>query len=102
MTYYITEKNLAELLKTATNVGAKKVLSELGLKKSEISQREAFARFGRSNIRRWHKNAQIVPVKRGKTLWYDSTLLEILMSASIICNEPSPEYKATPGHQPKQ
>lgn len=95
MTYYISEQRLTDIVQAATDASVKKILSELGLKKTEISQREAYSRFGRANINRWLKSGKLVPARRGKTLWYDTTLLEILKSSSFLCNEPPVEYKSS-------
>lgn len=91
-TYTLSEKKLADMLAVASQAGSSKILEELGLKKSQISQREAYTRYGKANISRWLKSAQIVPVRKGKTLWYDTNMLEILMSSSSLCNEPPFKY----------
>jgi len=91
-TFILSERNLADLLAVASRAGSSKILEELGLKKSQISQREAYTRYGKAKIISWLKSGQIVPARKGKTLWYDTSMLEILMSSSSLCNEPPVKY----------
>jgi hypothetical protein len=78
MTYEISENKLAYLLEKATEAGARKVLTELGLKKSQVSQREAFRRFGEARIMRWRKEGMIKPIKSVGKIYYNLNDLERL------------------------
>lgn len=82
----ICEYKLAVMLEKATEAGANKVLTELGLKKSQVSQREAYRRYGIARIKRWRLEGQVVPVKIGKKIYYDVQKLEQLKSINdLIC-----------------
>jgi hypothetical protein len=78
MTYEFEENKLASLLQKATEAGAHKVLTELGLKKSQISQREAFRRFGETRVMRWRMEGKIKPNKSGGKIYYSLNDLERL------------------------
>jgi hypothetical protein len=87
MTYTITEQKLADILERATEAGASKVLTELGLKKSQVSQREAYNRYGKPRVIRWRKNGKINPVKIGGILYYNVQKLEILASSNDLSSD---------------
>lgn len=76
--YQISEYKLAAIIEHAVEAGVNKVLTELGLKKSQISQREAFRRYGAPRIKRWRENGKIKPVKIGHIIYYDINKLETL------------------------
>ena len=78
MTYEISESKLASMLEKASEASVQKVLSELGLKKSQISQREAFRRFGEARVMRWRKEGKTKPNKSGGKIYYSLTDLERL------------------------
>jgi len=80
----ISEYKLAAMLEKATEAGANKALTELGLKKSQISQREAYRRFGEARINRWRADGKIKPVKIGGKIYYDVQKLETLKSINDL------------------
>jgi len=84
MTYEISEDRLASLLEKATEAGAKKVLVEMGLKKSQVSQREAFRRFGETRVMRWRREGKIKPNKSVGKIYYDLNDLERLKSINEL------------------
>jgi len=84
MIYEISEYKLAAMLEKATEAGANKILTELGLKKSQVSQREAFRRFGEARVRRWRMDGKIKPVKIGGKIYYDLQKLEVLKSTNDL------------------
>jgi|PlaIllAssembly_1097288.scaffolds.fasta_scaffold1216955_1 hypothetical protein len=77
-TYEITETKLATLLETVSESAASKVLVKLGLQKSQISQREAFRRFGEGRVMRWRLDGKIKPNKSGGKIYYSLDDLEKL------------------------
>lgn len=84
--FEISEYKLAAMLEKATEAGANKVLTELGLKKSQISQREAYRRFGEARIKRWRIDGKVRPAKIGGKIYYDVQKLEQLKSINdLIC-----------------
>ena len=84
MTYNIPENKLADLLTTATKLVVRKTLEELGIQKSQISQREAYNRFGRPRVIKWRMNGKVNPVKIGSIIYYDVHKLEILASSNDL------------------
>ncbi len=82
MTYQLKEEQLEDLLKIANEAGANRVLTELGLKKKQISQRETLKRYGHARVQRWRKQGKIVPVKNGRTIYYKVEELERLQSVN--------------------
>jgi hypothetical protein len=80
----INEYKLASIIEKATEAGANKVLVEMGLKKSHISQGEAFRRFGRAMVARWRRDGKVKPVKIGKKIIYDLSALERLQTINQL------------------
>jgi hypothetical protein len=81
-TYNISEKQLTDMLLLAAEATTIKVLTELGLKRSQVSQREAYSRYGGHRVRVWRSSGKIVPVKVGRNLYYDIHRLEVLKLAN--------------------
>ena len=84
MTYQISEHKLAAIIERAVEAGTGKILTELGLKKSQISQRETFRRFGAPRVKRWREKGLIVPVKIGNKIYYDVNKLETLSTVNDL------------------
>ncbi len=80
----ISEYKLAAMLEKATEAGASKVLAELGLKKSQVSQREAYRRYGEARINRWRQDGKVKPVKIGGKIYYDLQKLDQLKSINDL------------------
>jgi hypothetical protein len=78
MTYEISESKLSTLLEKAGEVVAKRVLTELGLNKNQISQRQAYSRFGQGRVTRWRNEGKIKPNKSGGKIYYSLNDLERL------------------------
>ena len=70
MIYELNEQQILDLMNKASEMTANKVLTELGLKKELISQREAFRRYGETNVRRWKAEGHVNPVKKGGIIYY--------------------------------
>ncbi len=84
MTFEISEHKLESIVKSASEATANKILSDLGLKKSQISQREAFRRFGEGRIMRWRKEGKVVPIKSVGKIYYKVDDLERLKSINEL------------------
>lgn len=84
MTFEISEHKLESIVKSASEATANKILSDLGLKKSQISQREAFRRFGEGRILRWRKEGKVVPIKSVGKIYYKVDDLERLKSINEL------------------
>jgi len=85
MTYEISENKLSNLLEKASKAGARIALTELGMTKSQISQREAFRRFGEARIMRWRKEGMIKPIKSVGKIYYDLNALDRLKGINEFC-----------------
>jgi S-adenosylmethionine synthetase len=84
MTYEIPDHKLESIVKSASEATANRILTELGLRKSQISQREAFRRFGEGRIMRWRKEGKIVPIKTVGKIYYNVNDLERLESINEL------------------
>jgi hypothetical protein len=80
--FQFKETQLADLLEKATAAGAQKVLTELGLKKNQLSQRETLKRYGYSRVKRWRLEGKIKPIKNGRTIFYNLDDLERLQNVN--------------------
>lgn len=78
MNIELSRIELDKLLQRSAEIGANRVLVEMGIKSNKISQNRAFARFGQGNIRRWREDGRITPVKQGGKIFYDIERLETL------------------------
>lgn len=83
-TITISEDRLYDLLQLATEAGGKRVLTEMGLRKSQVSQREAVRLYGSGRIKKWRQTGKVVPAKIGNTIFYDRQKLEQLKSVNDI------------------
>lgn len=84
MIYEINSYELESMLERASELGAAKICSELGLQKSQITQREAFRRFGESRVLRWKKEGKIVPIKSIRTIYYSLVELQRLKAVNEL------------------
>ncbi len=80
MIYEINEHQMNFIIKKASEATAHAVLTELGLKKSQVSQREAYRLYGHGRIMRWRSEGKIVPVKSVGKIYYMVNDLERLKS----------------------
>ena len=80
----ISEFMLYEIMLKANETAVSRALIELGLKKGQISQREAFKRFGESNVRRWSRDLKVTPHKKGGIIYYDVQQLETMQNVNEI------------------
>jgi hypothetical protein len=80
----ISKDKLSDLLEKATEAGAKKVLAEMGLRKSQVSQREAYRLYGEGRIKKWRQTGKVFPAKIGGKIYYDRQKLEHLKSINDI------------------
>lgn len=78
MIYSIPSYQLAEMLERAAEAGANRVLEAQGMIKSQVSQREAYRRYGETKINRWRMDGKITPTKIGGIIYYPTAKLEIL------------------------
>lgn len=84
MIYELNELQLLSLMEKSAEAGANKVLTELGLKKSQLSQREAFRKFGESNVRRWKREGKVNPHKKGGIIYYLVSELEAMQNINEL------------------
>lgn len=82
MTFEISEHKLESIVKAASEATANKILTELGLKKNQISQREAIRRFGSARILRWRREGKVVPIRSLGKIFYNLNDLERLKSVN--------------------
>ena len=83
-TVTISEDRLYNLLQHAVEAGSRKVLTEMGLRKSQVSQREAVRLYGSGRIKKWRQTGKIAPAKIGGIIYYDRQKLEKLSSVNDI------------------
>lgn len=84
MIYELSELQILSLMEKSAETAVNKVLSELGLKKSQVSQREAFKRFGESNVRRWRRDGKVNPVKKGGVTYYQVSEMEAMRNINEL------------------
>lgn len=80
----ISENMIYEMMLKSNETAVSKALIELGLKKSQLSQREAFKRFGQSNVRRWSRDLKVTPHKKGGIIYYDVQQLELMKNVNEL------------------
>ncbi len=84
MTFEMNEQKLESIVRSASEATANKLMTELGLKKSQISQREAFRRFGEARILRWRGEGKIIPIKTIGKIFYNVDDLERMKSINDL------------------
>lgn len=84
MIYELNEHQILSLMEKSAETAVSKVLTELGLKKIWISQREAFRRFGESNVRRWKREGKVNPHKKGGIIYYLVSELEAMQNINEL------------------
>jgi len=84
MRYEISESKLTSILAIATESAVNKALTELGLKKSQICQIDAFRRYGEKRVLRWKREGKITPNKSGRKIFYLVNELEKLKSLNEL------------------
>lgn len=87
-TMEIAEKTLKNMLTAAAELGALNALKKAGVKmKDEISQREAYRRFGESKVRYWAHTGRIRKIKIGlgnSKVTYSLTELEMISKVATL------------------
>lgn len=78
MIYELNEQQILGLMEKASEMTVTKVLSNLGLIKELISQRESFRKYGETNVRRWRLNGKVNPHKKGGIIYYKVSELEAM------------------------
>lgn len=51
--------------------------------KENISQRQAYEKFGRANVTRWKKDGLVTPVKRGGKIEYSTAQLRLALNKGL-------------------
>lgn len=78
----IDESKLISLMKAAAQQGTTIALQKAGIRsRRQISQREAFRQFGRTNVTTWRKRGDITPKLHGNSYLYD---IDKLTNLSLI------------------
>jgi len=83
----IEKFELQQMLNTASELGANRVLVKNGLVKTEISKSEAYRRYGRKSVDRWIRMGEIEPIKRGAAIRLNVTELDLLSKTNILTNK---------------
>lgn len=78
MFFEISEEKLEQLLEIAAERGALSAIEKTRVRKTHVSQREAYRMCGISNISRWRREGKIKPTKKGKMVLYPVAGLESL------------------------
>lgn len=84
MIFEISSFELQQMLTTAAELGARKVISSLNLDKKQIRQFEANEIYGEKRIAEWRKNGDIKPIKQGRCIYYDKAKLEQLSTINRL------------------
>jgi hypothetical protein len=84
MTFNIPAYELAEMLERAAEAGANRVLEAQVLIKTQVSQRQAYIRYGETKINRWRLDGKITPTKIGGIIYYPTAKLEILNKTNSL------------------
>lgn len=96
MIYEIPEYKLAMMLEKAAEAGANRVLVEQGMKKSQVSQSEAYRRYGQTNVCRWRRDGKVVPHKIGGIIYYSTAKLETLKQSNYLIYGPRDDESGNP------
>ena len=73
-----------ETVKRAAEAGANRVLEAQGLIKTQVSQRQAYIRYGETKINRWRLDGKITPTNIGGIIYYPTAKLEILNKTNSL------------------
>lgn len=84
MNFEISEYKLELIAKKVSEATVNKVLADLGLVKNQISQREAFRRFGSGRVMRWRREGRIIPIRSLGKIFYTLNDLERLKSINEL------------------
>ena len=71
-------------MEKSAETAVNKVLTELGLKKILISQRQAQLRFGETNVKRWKREGKVNPHKKGNVIYYKLSELEAMSNVNEL------------------
>lgn len=84
----IADYKLQKMLTAAAELGAINALRKAGImQKDELSQREAFRRFGEANVRRWRLMGKLKRIKlgdRNAKVTYSLTELETISQSERL------------------
>ncbi|MBS4060280.1 MAG: hypothetical protein KG029_07780 [Bacteroidetes bacterium] len=84
----IADYKLQKMLTAAAELGAINALKKAGImQKDELSQREAFRRFGEANVRRWRLMGKLKRIKlgdRNAKVTYSLTELETISQSEKL------------------
>ena len=75
---------MADLLTHAAKAGEMVVLQETGTMPKQISQNEAWRRFGKKNVDQWKADGKVTPTKHDNRYLYDLITLENLSKTNQI------------------
>lgn len=84
MIYELNDHQILSLMEKSAETAVNKVLTELGLKKSQLSQRESFRKFGETNVRRWKREGKVNPHKKGSIIYYNTSELEAMQNINEL------------------
>lgn len=84
MIYQLSEFQIRSLMEKAAETAVNKVLTELGLKKTIVSQREAYRKFGSANVTRWQHDGKVNPHKNGGVIYYKLSELEAMVNVNEL------------------
>lgn len=84
MIYELSEFQILSLMEKSAETAVNKVLTELGLKKNLISQRQAQLRFGETNVKRWKREGKVNPHKKGSVIYYKLSELEAMSNINEL------------------
>ena len=76
----LSDNELDALIKRVVRV----TLTDAGLLRPQISQRQAFATFGRERIRIWRRRGIINPVKQGSRIFYSTAELYTATKTNLL------------------
>ena len=80
----LEENQLQHMMNTAAEIAVKKVLSEAGLQKKEITKAEAYRRYSRRSVDGWILSGQLKPVIRGSKTMLVIVELELLAKTNQL------------------
>lgn len=75
---------LRQLMIAANELGANRVLVELGMVKKEIKKAEAYRRYSRRTVDGWIRDGRLVPVKRGRSEYLPVAELDVLAKTNEL------------------
>jgi len=84
MIYELSEFQILSLMEKSGEIYANRMLAELGLMKSQLSQRESFRKYGETNVRRWKREGKVNPHKKGGIIYYNVFELELMKNKNEL------------------